>query len=99
MTRARAAGVALNSQTKKWRASIFADTGDGVSKTKYLGAFVDEVDAALAYDQAAREQHGDKAQLNFPDMPPQPQLRLTLRQAVSQYRGKSRCIWAPRLSP
>jgi hypothetical protein len=34
---------------------------------------VKEVDAALAYDQAAREYHKAKAQLNFPDWPPQPQ--------------------------
>jgi hypothetical protein len=28
---------------------------------------VNELDAALAYDQAAREHHNDKAKLNFPD--------------------------------
>jgi hypothetical protein len=96
---ARAAGVALNSQTKKWRASIYADAGDGKCKARYLGAFVNEKDAALAYDQAAREHHKDKAQLNFPDLPPQPQMRLTPRQATSQYRGKSRCTGALRFSP
>jgi hypothetical protein len=54
---------------------------------------VNEVDAALAYDQAAREHHKDKAKLNFPDLPPQPQAALskTPRQATSQYRGKGRC--------
>jgi hypothetical protein len=41
---------------------------------KSLGFFVNEVEAALAYDQAASEHHGDKAQLNFPDLPPQPQM-------------------------
>jgi hypothetical protein len=57
---------------------------------RYLGSFVNEVDAALAYDQAAREHHKDKAKLNFPDLPPQPQAALnkTPRKAASQYRGR-----------
>jgi hypothetical protein len=53
---------------------IKADIGDGKSKKRHLGCFVNEVDAALAYDQAAREYHGDKAKPNFPDLPPQPQV-------------------------
>jgi hypothetical protein len=54
------------------------------------------VDAALAYDQAAREHHKDKAKLNFPDLPPQPQAAVieTPRQATSQYRGKGSCTRA-----
>jgi hypothetical protein len=67
---ARAAGVCWHSQNKKWAAQITADTGDGESKHRHLGSFVKEVDAALAYDQAAREYHKDKAKLNFPDLPP-----------------------------
>jgi hypothetical protein len=39
---------------------------------KSLGRFTNEVAAALAYDHAARLYHGNKAQLNFPDLPPQP---------------------------
>jgi hypothetical protein len=39
-----------------------------------LGSFVNAVDAALAYDQAAREYHRNKAKLNFPEpTPSQPQ--------------------------
>jgi hypothetical protein len=64
------------------------------------------VDAALAYDQAAREYHKDKAQLNFPDLPPQPQVGWSMvipsqaasdktsRHPTSRYRGESSCIWA-----
>jgi hypothetical protein len=57
-----------------------------------LGNFLKEVDAALAYDQAAREHHREKAQLNFPDLPPQPQAALsqTPREASSRYLGKGR---------
>lgn len=36
-------------------------------KTQYLGRYNDPVDAALAYDMAARRLHGDFAMLNFPD--------------------------------
>jgi hypothetical protein len=39
---------------------------------RYFGEFQSEVDAALAYDQAARYYRADKAQLNFPDLPPPP---------------------------
>jgi hypothetical protein len=35
---------------------------------------VNEVDAALAYDQAARAHLKEKAKLNFPDLPPRPQV-------------------------
>jgi hypothetical protein len=86
-------GVSWIANDKKWRAEIRVATDDGKSKRTYLGQFVKEADAALAYDQAAREHHKDKAQLNFPDLPPQPQAASskTVRETTSQYRGKGRC--------
>jgi hypothetical protein len=90
---ARAAGVYWDSSHKTWRATIQVDAGEGESKQRYLGTFLNEVDAALAYDQAAREHHKDKAKLNFPDLPPQPQAasNVTPRKATSKYRGESMC--------
>jgi hypothetical protein len=87
-----AAGVSWDSHHKRWRAEIRVATGDGKTKQRTLGRFLKEVDAALAYDRAAREHHKDKAKLNFPDLPPQPQAVVvwTLRKTTSQYRGKSR---------
>ena len=37
----------------------------------HLGYFADEKAAAMAYDVAAKEGHGDNAKLNFPDLKPQ----------------------------
>ncbi len=44
-----------------WKAQISID-----SQTVYLGCFLDEMEAAAAYDVAARIHHGQKAKLNFP---------------------------------
>ena len=35
-------------------------------KLIHLGYFIDEMDAASAYDEAAMKYHGDFARLNFP---------------------------------
>jgi hypothetical protein len=61
-----------------------------MTKSRHLGSFVNEVEAALAYDQAAREHHKDKAKLNFPDGSSQPQAAFTEmpRHPISQYRGE-----------
>ena len=37
------------------------------SKPIFLGYFQNEIDAAKAYDTAAKKYHGDFAALNFPD--------------------------------
>ena len=56
-------GVSWHGQNDSWRASIHVD-----GKTHYLGSFHSEVEAAVAYDCAARERFGpEHAWLNFPD--------------------------------
>lgn len=45
-----------------WRARIRID-----KKERYIGAFSSEMEAARAYDSAARQYHGEFACLNFPD--------------------------------
>ena len=47
---------------KRWRAVISIGR-----KHIHLGHFANEIDAAKAYDQAARERFGDFAHCNFPD--------------------------------
>jgi hypothetical protein len=36
-------------------------------RTRYIGRFDDEIEAARAYDEAVRSYHGEYAHLNFPD--------------------------------
>jgi hypothetical protein len=55
-------GVCWEKWTGKWSARIVAD-----GKAYRLGRFGDELAAAEAYDEAARELFGEHARLNFPD--------------------------------
>lgn len=52
-------GVCLH-KSGKWQASI-----KGNGKFLYLGLFCDEIDAALAYNEAAKIHHGEFARLNI----------------------------------
>lgn len=54
-------GVYFDKRTGKWAAKIKCK-----SNTIWLGRFVTEIDAARAYDEAAKKYHGEFASLNFP---------------------------------
>jgi hypothetical protein len=54
-------GVSYRKDRDVWRAVIFID-----GRQKYLGSFTSEIDAAKAYDVAAREHFKEFARCNFP---------------------------------
>jgi hypothetical protein len=54
-------GVAWKEDRKKWRARLHFN-----GKLIFLGYFKDEIQAAKAYDQAAKKYYGQFAYLNFP---------------------------------
>ncbi|MCJ7728994.1 MAG: AP2 domain-containing protein, partial [Sedimentisphaerales bacterium] len=55
-------GVCWYKREKRWAVRITAD-----GKTIPIGYFKDEIEAAKAYDHAAKKYHGDFAALNFTD--------------------------------
>jgi hypothetical protein len=57
-------GVSLHKASGRWMAHIRIS---GRSGPLFLGYFAFEIDAANAYDHAAREHHGEFAYVNFPD--------------------------------
>jgi hypothetical protein len=56
-------GVGFNKRLKRWQANIHYKRN-----RIYLGLFENEVDAAMAYDTAAKIYHGEFAVLNFPEV-------------------------------
>jgi len=82
-TSSRFIGVCFNKEMKKWRAVINHD-----KKSIYLGDFKNEIDAARAYDTAARKYYGEFAKLNFPQEIERSPKRLNLRSAVKSLLGR-----------
>lgn len=54
-------GVSLHNQTGRWQVHITIN-----GKVTHVGIFADEIEAALAYDKAAKKHFGEFARLNFP---------------------------------
>jgi hypothetical protein len=59
-TSSRFVGVCFEKRCKRWMAYIAMNR-----KRKHIGYFDSEIDAARAYDAAARKYHGEFARLNF----------------------------------
>ena len=55
-------GLTWYKSQKRWAVRIMVDR-----KSKFIGYFDNELDAAKAYDMAAKKYHGQFAGLNFPD--------------------------------
>lgn len=55
-------GLCRTKKTRKWQVRITFE-----KKQIHLGLFADEIEAAKAYDEAARKYHGEFASLNFPN--------------------------------
>jgi len=54
-------GVSYSASARKWCAAIRVN-----GQYKYFGLFQNEIEAAKAYDKAAKKYHREFAQLNFP---------------------------------
>ena len=67
-------GVYWHKRNKKWLVGISAP-----QKRLFLGSFVDQLEAAIAYDRKAEVLFGEFAYLNFPDLP---EFRKQLRKII-----------------
>jgi hypothetical protein len=75
-------GVSQAATSNKWVANIRAN-----GRRIYLGVFDDKVDAAKAYDAAAKKYHGEFAVLNFPDRTPS-RLRVWIEQFFAKIAAR-----------
>jgi len=75
-TSSRFRGVHLMKRSGRWGAHIMYRR-----KSMWLGSFTNEIDAAKAYDEAAKKYHGEFAKLNFSEEIERSPKRLNLRLA------------------
>jgi hypothetical protein len=61
-TTSKYVGVTYGKDRHKWEVAIYCQ-----KRKIWLGRFDSEIDAAKAYDEAARKYHGEFARLNLPD--------------------------------
>lgn len=61
-THSKYKGIYWHKNTGKWQVQITCE-----KKKIHLGCFRDEIEAAKAYDRAAKKYHGEFSCLNFPE--------------------------------
>ena len=67
-------GVSYDSSRNKWISSIQEN-----GKTKHIGRFLIEEDAAIAYDEHSYKKHGEYAKLNFKERAVEPRIWVSLK--------------------